>query len=74
MADTGISPESVPRLRERAKKRKTKEKEKQKEKDEEELPLEIVKEIKRNQAKAAKPLANIFPLETAIANSGTIVE
>lgn len=49
-------------------------KEKEKVKDEEELPLEIVKEIKRNQAKAAKPLANIFPLETAIANSGTIVE
>jgi hypothetical protein len=43
-------------------------------KDEEELPLEIVKETKGNQAMAAKPLANIFLLETAIANSVTIVE
>ena len=49
-------------------------KEKERVKDEEELPLEIVKEIKKNQAKAAKPLANIFLLETAIANSVIIVE
>ena len=43
-------------------------------KDEEELPLEIVKETERNQAIAAKPLANIFLLETAIVNLVTIVE
>jgi hypothetical protein len=48
-------------------------KEKERVKDEEDLPLEIVRETKRDQEKAAKPLANIFHPETAIASSEIIV-
>ncbi len=48
-------------------------KEKEREKGEEDLPLEIVRGTNRNLEKAAKPLANTFHPETAIASLEIIV-